>query len=182
MDRVEIASAGLNLLYALGIAWNKRWAWPAGFLGCLLAIWLFWDLHLYLESLLNALYAALAVFGWWSWNRTESLPEISYWRPISLVAFILGILAVSTPLGYGFEAWSNNPRPFADAFIFSFSVLATWMQAQRVFQNWYLWMGINLAMVFLCADRGLLIYAGYSGSMLFLSFYGWQNWRSNMNA
>ncbi|MFM1884419.1 MAG: hypothetical protein RL168_603 [Bacteroidota bacterium] len=182
MDRVEIASAGFNLLYALGIAWKKAWAWPAGFLGCTLAIWLFWDLNLYLEAVLNAIYAALALFGWWSWKRSSTLASILQWDRARLVSALgIGFLFV-LPLGYGFEAWSNHPRPFADAFIFSFSVLATWMQAERIYQNWYLWIGINLAMVFLCTDRGLLIYAGYSAVMLFLSFYGLQNWRSKLEA
>ena len=177
MDRVEIASAGFNLLYALGIVWKKRWAWPAGFLGCALAVFLFWDLHLYLEAVLNVLYAALALYGWWTWSQAESLSSHALWPGTRLLGMLLLLVAVVWPLGYGFDQWSDNPRPYADAAIFSFSVVATWMQAQRIFQNWYMWMGINLAMVFLCTDRGLLIYAGYSAIMLFMAFYGAYSWR-----
>lgn len=89
----------------------------------------------------------------------------------------LVLLVFVWPLGYGFDTWSDNPLPYADAAIFVFSVMATWMQAKRIFQNWYVWMGINLAMVFLCTDRGLIIYAGYSAIMLFMAFYGAYSWR-----
>jgi len=177
VDRVEIASAGFNLLYALGIVWKKRWAWPAGFIGCTLAILLFWDLRLYLEAFLNVLFAALALYGWWTWSKTESLFSHVYWPGVRLLGVMLLILAMVWPLGYAFDRWSDNPRPYADAAIFAFSVVATWMQAQRILQNWNVWMGINLVMVFLCVDRGLLVYAGYSAIMLFMAFYGAYMWR-----
>ncbi len=61
MRWVEVFSALLNIGYVLGLIWHKRWAWPAGGLGCILAVWLFFDQHLYLEALLNVAYIGMAV-------------------------------------------------------------------------------------------------------------------------
>ena len=77
-----------------------------------------------------------------------------------------------------FHAYTPNPNPFLDAGIFTFSLVATYGQAQRCMDNWWAWMGINTAMVALCLLRDMPIYAVYSALMAGLSWKGWMNWKN----
>ncbi|MDC3353570.1 nicotinamide mononucleotide transporter family protein [Schleiferiaceae bacterium] len=177
MRWVEGFSALLNLLYVLGLIRHKRWAWPAGFLGCLLAVILFYDQKLFLESTLNLAYAGLAVFGWIQWGiptRQVSITSLSFFTAIQIGG--IGLI-ISGILSYVFARFSSNPNPILDSGIFTFSILATYGQAKRILQNWHAWILINLAMVLLCLWRDLTIYAAYSALMTVLAFAGLRSWK-----
>ena len=178
MRWVELFSALFNLAYVIGIIRLKRWAWFAGGIGCLLAVWLFWDQGLYLEALLNVAYTAMAGYGWMHWGQPRAqrpLFSLDLWAKFGWVA---GGCLVAWPLGWLFHAYTPNPNPFLDAGIFTFSLVATYGQAQRCMDNWWAWMAINTAMVALCLLRDMPIYTVYSALMAGLSWKGWMNWKN----
>ncbi|MDG1252556.1 MAG: nicotinamide riboside transporter PnuC [Schleiferiaceae bacterium] len=182
MRWVEGFSALFNLLYVLGLIRHKRWAWPAGLLGCLLASFLFFAQNLYLESTLNLAYSAMAVYGWMQWGRPgvtglmRSLKRKEAW-----LGLFLGI-ACSASLALVFALYSPNPNPLLDSSIFTFSLIATYLQAKRVIENWHTWIITNLAMVFLCFVRDLPIYAAYSAIMMAMAWRGLQIWKRELKA
>jgi nicotinamide mononucleotide transporter len=175
---IEILSALLNVGFVLGLAFRVRWAWVLGFFGSTLAVILLFDSKLYAESLLNLSYALLAVYGWFSWGRPASAlgPIIS--RPIALVL----MLGLAVGLAWLMITHTDNPRPLADAIMFSGGILGTLWQVQRDRWNWPLWLVLNGIGIWLYADRGLWAYAMYSGLMAGLACWGWFRWGSEVNA
>lgn len=170
MEALEILSALLNGGYALGLAIGKRWAWPLGFFGTLAGVVVLFDAKLYAESLLNLGYAALAVFGWLQWGRSELKSSGR-----STYDFMLAVgLALST--AFLMKAATDNPRPLADGVMFAGGILGTWWQVKRERLNWIIWMTLNGVGVWLYADRGLWIYAAYSAVMAVVSVWGWFRW------
>ena len=182
MRWVELFSALLNIGYVLGLIWHKRWAWPAGGLGCILAVWLFFDQHLYLEALLNVAYIGMAGYGWIRWGQPRDEFPIYSLSMRQKAAWILGGLAVTLHLGGLFSEFTPNPNPFLDAGIFTFSLAATYGQAQRCLDNWWAWIAINAAMVALCLIRDMPIYAVYSAFMAGMAWKGWGNWKRESRA
>lgn len=178
MFAIEILSALLNLSFVVVLALRIRWAWVLGFFGSSLAVILLFDSKLYAESVLNVTYALLAVYGWLSWGRPESASGPLISRPFALVLTL--ILAVA--LAWLMARHTNNPRPFADAVMFSGGILATLWQVQRDRWNWPLWLVLNGIGVWLYADRFLWVYAIYSGLMAGLACWGWFRWGSEVKA
>ena len=65
---------------------------------------------------------------------------------------------------------------------FTFSLAATYGQAQRCLDNWWAWIAINAAMVALCLIRDMPIYAVYSAFMAGMAWKGWGNWKRESRA
>jgi nicotinamide mononucleotide transporter len=172
---VEVFSAVFNLLYLFGLISKRVWAWPMGALGCLLAAFLFSHQKLYLEGMLNLGYTALAIMGWLRWGRAEqTYPFIS--KASILGGFILLPLLTSLLFGWGFHLCTDNPNPYLDAFLFSFSVGATLLQIKKQRINWPFWWVLNALTTYVCISRGLYVYAGYSTFMLLGAIVGYAQW------
>ena len=178
MFAIEVLSALLNLSFVVVLGLRIRWAWVLGFFGSALAVILLFDSKLYAESLLNLSYALLALFGWFSWGRPESASEPIISRPIALLL----TLGLTIGIAWLMVRHTDNPRPFADAVMFSGGILGTLWQVQRDRWNWPLWLVLNGIGVWLYADRGLWVYAIYSGLMAGLAYWGWIRWRSEVRA
>lgn len=171
MHALELASALLNGGYALGLAYRKRWAWPLGFLGTLLAVSVMLQSKLYAESLLNLTYAAMALLGWLAWSPEGRFSWTA--RRLRDAGWAVGAAVLTAWL---MRSCTDNPRPIWDALLFSGGLLATWWQVCGERWNWPLWTVLNLAGLYVYADLGLEIYAAYSGLMALAAVWGWYRW------
>ena len=178
MLAIEILSALLNVGFVVVLALRIRWAWVLGFFGSSLAVILLFDSKLYAESLLNVSYALLAVYGWFSWGRPASASGPIISRPRGLLLTLILAVAIACLM----IRHTDNPRPLADAVMFSGGLLATLWQVQRDRWNWPLWLALNGIGIWLYADRGLWVYALYSGLMAGLACWGWFRWSFEVNA
>jgi nicotinamide mononucleotide transporter len=68
---VEIIAAVLAVVYLLLAIKQRRSCWAAAFLSSCLYVWVLFGARLYMESVLNAFYAAMAVYGYQQWTRGE---------------------------------------------------------------------------------------------------------------
>ena len=68
---VEIVAALLAVLYLLLAIKERRSCWVAAFVSSWLYVWVLFGARLYMESVLNAFYAAMAVYGYWQWTRSR---------------------------------------------------------------------------------------------------------------
>ena len=174
---LEIASALFNVGYVIGMINQRIWAWPLGLIGCLTAAVMFESSQLHAEAFLNVLYAALAIYGWVTWQgESQALMVVrrvqkKLWWGVAAAIMALG-------LGWAMKTQTNNPLPFMDAGIFSLSVIATLWQIGKRLDNWHLWIAINAITVWICINRGLVVYAGYSALLFAMSFRGLRAWRS----
>ncbi|MBM3434244.1 MAG: nicotinamide mononucleotide transporter [Bacteroidetes bacterium] len=171
MHALEWCSALLNGGYALGLAYRKRWAWPLGFLGTLLAIAVMFEAKLYAESALNLAYAALALLGWFAWSPSERFALRAHRLRDASWAF-----GMAVGVSWVMRSLTDNPRPIWDAVLFSGGLLATWWQVCGDRWNWTLWLILNLAGIYVYADLGLEVYAAYSGMMALAAAWGWYRW------
>ena len=70
--------------------------WYAAFLSTSIYIFLYWDVSLYMESLLNFYYLTMAVYGWRQWNKRkkEKYLSITVW---SMKEHVLSLIHISEP-------------------------------------------------------------------------------------
>tara|TARA_Y100000389_G_scaffold184453_1_gene202927 strand:+ start:522 stop:1106 length:585 start_codon:yes stop_codon:yes gene_type:complete len=182
---LEFLSVLFNTIFVFGIAYQKIWAWLSGFIGCFLAVFLFFFDALYAEAILNIFYSVLAIYGWLRWRNTSSAPKLTRLKKdfrisIDQLSSIPLILIFALILGYIMDSLTNDPLPYLDCIIAALSILATVWQAQRIIENWFVWMCINGSTIFLFFNRGFEIYACYSFLLLIMSFWGYQKWRKEI--
>jgi nicotinamide mononucleotide transporter len=99
---------------------------------------------------------------------------------IDQVSSIPLILIFALILGYMMDLSTNNPLPYTDCVIAALSILATIWQAQKIIENWFVWMFVNGSTIFLFLNRGFEIYSCYSFLLLIMSFWGYQKWRKEI--
>lgn len=180
-------------------------AWPLALCSSLLYLGLFWDNRLYGQFLLQWVFAAMALWGWWQWRRAAkqtpsegaasaseltpettprttpgSAPQLAPEAPRT-PAQRLAALAVTAALwavvGAILAGETDAAAPWMDALPTAGSLVATWMLGRRWPENWWWWLGVNGVSTALFLQQGLLPTAGLYAVFAGLSAWGWWTWR-----
>ena len=171
------------LLYVLLAAIENVWCWLFGILSSLFSIYLCYSGRLFLESGLNVFYVVIGIYGWYQWlygsDKKTELPVISYPFNKNLFLILIGAI-IWIPFGFAAHKFSTQAMPYLDAFITAFSIVATWMTAKKIIENWLYWIVIDGLAILLYTYRGFyligLLYIIYT----ILAFAGYISWRKKL--
>ncbi|MBO3085581.1 nicotinamide riboside transporter PnuC [Cellulomonas fengjieae] len=185
----EIVGNGFGLASAVGGMRRRVWAWPVGIAGNVLLFTVFLGgvFHtpqardLYGQAGRQVFFVAVSVYGWVRWRqaRAEGRAQgnrdapavVPHWAGrrgwIQLVSIgVVGTVAFA----YIFQALGSW-GPWADAWIFTGSFLATYGMARGWIEFWLIWIAVDAVGV------PLLFAAGYYPSaVLYLVYAGVVIW------
>ena len=156
-------------------------AWPLAIASSLLYFLLFWQSRLYGEASLQILFVAVAFWGWWQWLRgTDATGRALRVRALSTRGLAIGLaaLALAWPaLALFLDRFSDSDVPWLDALPTAGSVLGQWLLAKKFFENWPVWLAVNVASVVLFAIKGLWLTVLLYAVFVVMSGFGWRAWR-----
>ncbi len=180
---IEWLAFATAILYVFLAAKEHVSCWIFGLISAGLYVKVCIDANLFLESILQSFYFLMAIYGWMLWKKkqeegsftilSKSLKDL---LPMMLIGFVLSIV-----FGIIFLKFTSSALPILDSFITVFSLLATYLTAKKVIQNWNLWMIINIACIFLYASRGLYLTSFLYFIFAIVSVYGFVEWRKKIN-
>ena len=194
---IEWAAVISGILYVIFAARKQMICWLFALISSGLYIYICYSYQLYIETGLQVFYVAMAIVGWWSWKRTTdqtivqtsadlldgvevAVPDIKTWSA-NKHAINIGIGAVITAVvGFLFMRFTDQQNPFLDAFTTVFSLGATFMVVQKVLENWLYWIIIDLAGIYLYANRGLQLSAVLYFVFTVLAIVGFVSWYRQM--
>ena len=184
MSGWEILAVVFGIAYVLLAAKESLWTWLFAFLSTIIYTVLFWEGALVSSSLLNFYYMGMAVYGFILWRsggeKGEEL-EITQWSVKKNIIMIVSGLVIATILGYLSDTYTDAKFAYLDTFVMIFSVLATWMLANKVLENWLFWIVIDAAAVVLYWKSGyhatIVLFMFY----IILAGYGHFSWRKVFN-
>jgi len=81
--------------------------------------------------------------------------------------------------GYLLATYTPARLPYLDAAVMVFSILATWMLAQKILENWLYWMVIDAAAITLYWSTGYYVTIILFMIYVILSLYGYFSWRKS---
>lgn len=176
----EIVAVVFGIAYVLLAAKESLWAWFFAFFGTLIYTILFWDGALLSSALLNFYYMIMAVYGFVLWRggkeSSENLAITSWSLSKNITVIIIGVI-VSLIVGYLSTTYTSAKFAYLDGFVMIFSVIATWMLANKVIENWIFWIVIDSAAIVLYWQSGyhatIILFTLY----VVLAFYGYASWR-----
>ena len=159
MSGWEVLAVLFGIAYVLLAAKESLWTWLFAFLSTIIYTLLFWEGALVSSSLLNFYYMIMAVYGFILWRsggeQGEEL-EISQWS-LKKNFFVISIgLMTAVLLGYLSDTYTDARFAYLDTFVMVFSVIATWMLANKVLENWFYWMVIDSTAIVLYWKSGYL--------------------------
>jgi nicotinamide mononucleotide transporter len=177
LETVAVAFSIAYLLFALK---ENSLCWYCAFFSTAIYTWIFGDVQLYMESLLNIYYLIMAVYGWYQWRRGGQNHEgvqISSWRPQLHLLAIFSIILISIVSGYLLAAKTDARLPYLDSFTTWGAVLTTWMVARKILENWLYWIVIDAASIYLYLDRELYQTVALFVLYVILAAVGYISWK-----
>lgn len=182
MSGLELFAAALGVIAVWLTVKQNPWCWPIGLVMVLLYSWIFFEVKLYSDMLLQVVYAALQLYGWWQWTRVG---DTTYGREVSrldarTVVLSLAIGAVgSLSLGAAMAHWTDAAQPWLDAALTGFSLVAQVWMAQKRVQCWPLWIALDVIFVGLFVYKDLYLTATLYGLFAVIAVQGWREWRAD---
>ena len=84
------------------------------------------------------------------------------------------------------RAWlahaTDSPAPLADATVLSLSLAATWGQAEKLVESWWIWIAVDVISVPLYVSRSLYPTAGLYVIFGILCVFGLRGWSRTLHA
>ena len=181
MNWAEPVAVTLALAYVVFAIKERRFAWVLAAASAALYLRIFFVVGLFMEAGLQLFYILMAIYGWVAWGRDSGATQLPIKRwPLRLHLLLLAaVLVVGTLLGLLLSQFTNASLPIPDSITTIAALLATWMVARKILENWLWWIGIDLASIVLFLNRGLdltaLLFAGY----VVLALAGWLSWKQH---
>ena len=166
---------------------RRVWAWPVGIIGNILLFTVFLggvfhtpqNLDLYGQAARQVMFLVVSAYGWYGWQRNLNKQDRSsdqaavepHWATPRQRLAILTFMVISTVVCAQIFSALGSWGPWADAWIFSGSLLATFGMAKGWIEFWLLWLSVDIVGV------PLLLAAGYYPSaVLYLAYGGFVAW------
>lgn len=166
MSPVEIGAVVFGLLYIILAAAEIIWCWLAAIISVSLYLYIFIKAEFYGDAGLQVFYIVMAVYGWYQWKfggEKQTELKISFW-PFKYHLFnILGSAILVVIVGYILGNF-NKHSPYLDAFTTVFAIVATYMVAKKIIENWVYWVVVDSVAAYVYATKPL-----YEGKPLYLT-------------
>ena len=157
--------------------------WPIGLVNTVFWAWLFFRAKLYGDSSLQGWFFVLGCYGWWRWVAKDARGEtIHVRRTCGREWLALAALVVPVTLGITLflDRFTDSPVPLADASVLTLSLAATWGQAEKLVESWWIWITVDVISVPLYVSRGLYPTAAVYVLFGALCVVGLRAWRREL--
>ncbi len=185
MSSLEIVAVLFNVLGVWLTTQRIRWCWPVSVIAVLLYAWIFFEVKLYCDMLLQLVFAVLQGYGWWRWSqgasgagkvRVQRLP-----RREAVVSLALGLTG-AVLLGAVMQRYTDASAPWLDALLSALSLVASFWAARKYVASWGLWIVLDSAYVGLFLFKGLNLTAALYAGFVVLAAYGLLAWQRELQA
>jgi nicotinamide mononucleotide transporter len=155
------------------------WNWPVGIANSVFYVIVFLHARLFADSSLNVLYVVLGFLGWYWWLKGgEHRAILHVGRASKASAGVLaGIGVVATAGMTVFLASVHDSAPFLDALTTVLSLIAEYMLARKLLENWMVWITADVIYIGLYAYRSLYLTAILYALFLAMCIVGFVRWR-----
>jgi len=195
----EIVAAVLALAYLVLAMYKSLWCWVCAFVSSAIYVVLMAKQGLLMDSLLNAYYVVMAVYGYKTWTSSKQgqgeMQVVTWtWSQHLLAAVFIVVFSsvnsivlqaiapwlanASSKLGFGYVQVVRSP--WWDSFVTWSSVVTTWMVARRVLENWLYWIVVDGVAAVLYWSRDLKYTAGLFIIYVVMVVYGYFQWRGKL--
>lgn len=184
---VEIIGAVIGLTYLICEYKANIALWYVGLLMSAFYIYIFLHSHLYANAGIYAFNFGANIYGLFVWykkkkeNQAEQKEDSITHCPAG-EGIILGVIAFCLSIGLEIllARTGNSAAPAMDGLTAALGIVAMWMMARKYLEQWFIWMGVNLASAIMCFDTALYPSAIMFSVYFIVSILGFFNWRTMM--
>jgi nicotinamide mononucleotide transporter len=182
-DCIEILGVLSSLLYLFLEIRQLKSLWIVGFISSAVYVYVFFQAKFYADMGLNVYYLLASIYGWIVWSRRQT-PEtgkpaqaiVRLKPPLALL--LLGVSGVLfSGISFVLKHYTDSPVPLGDALTTALSIVATWMLAHKIIEQWWVWLFVNIFSAILYTWRGLYPTAFLFCCYAVASVIGYYSWK-----
>lgn len=197
MENLEYVAVFTAFLYVIFAARENILCWPAALISTLLYTIIFFDVYLWMDSVLQVYYMAMAIYGWYCWSDkskqsndmsiefnfngvAEESPKIHSLSLKTHIRMISILSVVSLLIGFLMSTYTPTDFPYVDAATTVFAIYATYLVTQKVLENWLYWIVIDFVSIYLYIAKGLAPTAILFVLYVIIAIYGYFTWKKSL--
>ncbi|MDR7132600.1 nicotinamide mononucleotide transporter [Algoriphagus sp. 4150] len=180
---LEWFAVGFGVTSVLLARKNNVLLYPAGIIGILCSGFLLVDAKLYAETLLNAYYLVMSIYGWVMWKNRSSSGASQISRSTGTEQKITWAIALG---GWAFlyfilTNFTDSDVPIVDAFVSSTAWAGMWLLAKRKLENW-IWLNVsNIVAIPLLFHKQLILISFLTIFLFVVAVFGYFDWKKELD-
>ena len=177
----EIVAALLAIAYLLLAMRQDARCWIAWIISSLMYLFVMYSAGLYMEAGLQIFYLLMGFYGLYQWQyklaNNETL-KIKVWPITTHMMCLTALFLLVITSGYILSNNTDAASPYIDAFTTWGAIIASYMVAKKILENWIYWFVIDFISVFLFVSRELYPTALLFCLYLVLVIIGYRSWKN----
>ena len=176
LSLIEIIAVFFSIIYVVLAAKESIWCWAAALISVSIYIYICFQAQLYAETGLQFFYFIMAIYGYFSWKKNNSLLRINELAISNhILIMILGSL-LTFLLGFYLSVYTDSQLPIVDSFTTVFSIIATYMVVKKILSNWLYFIIIDAVSIYLYFSRDLHMTALLFSIYTIIAIIGYWKW------
>ena len=157
---------------------GKRITWPWWALSSALYGVFFYQVDLFASAMLQIIFIAAAIYGWFGWAPTGAVPgTISTRNRIRIAIATLVSVSVLSPVLAGVNAAAT----WTDAFILIASLVAQLLMIYEKYETWVIWVIVDVVATVQYLVLGYWFTALLYGIFTLVAVVGWKRWYDSLS-
>jgi len=180
---IEITAVVLAILYLVLAVKQNILCWVCGIFSSVLYFFIMRSAGLYMEAYLQIFYVFMGFYGWSQWKTKTSNTSnfvVNTWNKSQHLFATSMVLMLSIISATMLRFFTDAALPFLDALVTWGAVVATYMVAKKLLENWIYWLVIDSISIFLFISRGLFPTAFLFGIYIIIIIYGYRSWSKKL--
>ena len=177
---IEITAVVLAILYLVLAVKQNILCWVCGIISSALFFFIMRSAGLYMEAYLQIFYVFMGFYGWSQWKKETINKEnfvVHTWSKLHHFLALSMILILSFLSGTLLSKFTDSSLPFLDALVTWGAVVATYMVAKKLLENWLYWLVVDSISILLFISRDLWLTACLFGIYIVIIMFGFRSWR-----
>jgi nicotinamide mononucleotide transporter len=184
MTWIEASAVAFGLACVILTIRQNIWCWPTGLVQVALYIVIFYQVKLYSDLILHAIYVWLQIYGWYHWlhgGKERAALPVSRLGIRSCIAWAVVTALGTAGWGFTMATYTDAAVPFGDAFTTVASLVAQWLLARKHLESWLFWISVDIVAIGIYWNKELYLTSGLYAVFLILATLGWLAWRKSLN-
>lgn len=183
---LEIVAVLFGLASVLFAKKNNIWVYPTGIISTIIFVYLLNKWGLVGDMMINIYYTTMSIYGWYIWSRKrDNKPEFPISR-ITLKESYYGIVLFLLTIGFVLIVYKYFDKfthwtAYVDTLSTGIFFVGMWLMAKRKLENWILWIIGDLVSIPLYFYKGYTFTSIQYAIFTIIAFYGYREWKKNLN-
>ncbi|WP_192349600.1 nicotinamide riboside transporter PnuC [Algoriphagus sp. Y33] len=180
---LEWFAVGFGVTSVLLARKNNVLLYPAGIIGISCSGFLLVDAKLYAETLLNAYYLIMSIYGWAMWKNRSNSGASQISRSTVTEQKITWAIALGgwVFLYFMLTNFTDSDVPVIDAFVSSTAWAGMWLLAKRKLENW-IWLNVsNIVAIPLLFHKQLILISFLTIFLFVIAILGYFDWKKELD-